>query len=327
MSDLNSRAVRAIRGASAGWERFWFSEIPPHIYALLRILLGIVACASLLGLSDLAAFWDLDGFVPLGDKGLGFKSWLVLHTAGHIEGRVLFFTCLTAYALMAIGFRTSLTVALSLAASIAQLFWNHLPLSAAHAALQSGLFCLVWAECGSVWSLDAWLSRTAESRHPTPDPGRCSLAPLRLIRFQIALIYLSSGLWKLSNPLWRDGSAVHYVVNANVYQRFPYELPTALASFTTLLTYAVLFWELAFALMILWRPTRRVALIAGVLIHVGMTAAIEIGPFPWVMLSGYAAFFDPEVVRDLPGRVRQCLQRRNRKGTLKREATTLAPNA
>jgi uncharacterized membrane protein YphA (DoxX/SURF4 family) len=142
------------------------------------------------------------------------------------------------------------------------------------------------------------------------------IAPFRLIRVQIALIYLSSGLWKLFNEQWRDGSAVHYVLNNNVYQRFRLQVPPGLDWLTTLLTYGVLFWEISFGLMILYRPTRRIAIIVGVLMHLGMLTMIEIGPFGWVMLASYVSFLEPERVPSLPARFRHMFVRPSRSPAL-----------
>ena len=58
--DLSSVSARAV----AAWSRFWFAPIPPHAYALLRILIGIIGGASVLGLHDIATYWAIDGLVP-----------------------------------------------------------------------------------------------------------------------------------------------------------------------------------------------------------------------------------------------------------------------
>jgi hypothetical protein len=152
----------------------------------------------------------------------------------------------------------------------------------------------MWADCGAVWSVDAWI-RGTHIGAPGNEPI-CPIAPLRLIRFQIALIYFNAGLWKLLNPYWRSGSAVHYVLETNVYHRFPTLLPVTFDWVIPLLTYGTLFWELAFALLLLCTPTRRVAIALGILMHVGMLLTIEIGPFHWVMLASYLAFLEPRRV-------------------------------
>jgi vitamin K-dependent gamma-carboxylase-like protein len=272
------------------WHSFWFAPIPCHVYALLRILFGALGFASLIGLRDVQMFWALDGLVPADAAGLGIKAAVAQSGLAAVAPAAVYAGCLASFAGMTIGFRSGVSVPLSLAASLVQLAWNDLPLSAAHAVVQGVLFCLIWADCGSVWSVDAWLERRRTPEAPAPP---YVIAPLRLIRFQIALVYLSTGLWKLQSPLWRDGSALHYVLNTNVFHRFPYTLPVSFEPVLTLATYTTLLWELSFAFLVLYGPTRRLALAAGVLIHVGMMAGVEVGPFSLVMLAGYVAFLDP----------------------------------
>jgi len=283
-----------------GWERFWFEGVPPHVYSFLRIALGSVALVTLLGLNDITTFWDAGGLVP-SEGASSIKQWVSSHALGAPAGLALYVGCLTSLVLMTVGFQCSLTVPLALVSLLAQLSWNYLPLSGAHAAIQVLLFCLVWADCGAVWSLDSWLARRARHEKPTP---LASIAPLRLFRYQVALIYFASGLWKLYNPLWRDGSAVHYVLNNNVYHRFPDLLSPGLEGLATVATYTTVLWELGFGIALLYRPTRRLALAAGVVIHLSMLILMEIGPFHFVMLAAYPAFLDPASFPNWSRRVR-----------------------
>jgi hypothetical protein len=124
------------------------------------------------------------------------------------------------------------------------------------------------------------------------------------------LIYLNAGIWKIFNPYWRDGSAVHYVVQSNVYRRFPQGMPLAFDHVASFLTYGTLAWELTFPFLLLFARTRRIALIAGILIHLGMLLTIEVGPFHLIMLASYLAFLDPNVVAGLSNRLRVVLGRR-----------------
>lgn len=288
----------------AAWERFWFAEVPPHTYALLRILIGLIGVATLFGLRDVPAFWSLEGIVPADDGGLGVKAFLLSRSLGSVAGHVLFFFSLASFAAMTVGLQTGLAVALALLSSLIQISWNVLPLSGAQATVQVILFCLIWADCGAVWSVDAW--RDARGRLPSsgrPEPPLVPIAPLRMVRFQIAMIYLSTGLWKLSNERWRDGSALHYILNNHLFRRNPHGWPPALDALATAATYGTLCWELGFAFLVLYAPTRRLALLAGVVIHLGMLATMEVGPFSWVMLAAYTAFLDPWKVPALSQRV------------------------
>lgn len=275
------------------WQDLWFQPIPPHLYAVLRVAFGLCGTVILIGLSDFTTFWDLDGFVATDRGWRTLKGAALAAGLGDIAGRLLWAACLAVFACMTVGLWSRATVPLSFAAALGYHGWTGLPLSGADDALRGFLFCLIWTDCGEVWSVDAWRLRRRSPRAAARPPLHLAIAPLRLIRFQLALIYLSAGLWKLHSSLWRDGSAVHYVVHTNVYHRVQDALPPALDWMTTAATYATLFWEIAFALMLLWSPTRTLALVAGVLIHLGMWATIEVGPFHLVMLSSYLAFLDP----------------------------------
>ena len=282
------------------WERFWFAPIPPHIYALLRIAFGLVGCGTLFGLRDLSTFWFLDGLVPLHVGAVGPKHYLIAHGLGHAAGAVLYAVTSLSFVAMTIGFQTRIAVPAALFTSLIQVAWNYLPLSGADAAMRVFLFCLVWADCGSVWSVDAWLAARRNVAAPPPTASETtSIAPLRLIRFQVSLIYLSAGIWKIFNPYWRDGSAVHYVVQSNIYRRLPHGMPLAFDQLVNVLTYGTLAWELSFAFLLLFTPTRRIGLLAGILMHLGMLLTIEVGPFHFVMLASYLAFLVPDAVPQL----------------------------
>jgi len=282
---------------AARWVRFWFSPIPTHSYALLRILFGLLGCGTLVGVSDISTFWALDGLVPAADES-SIRALVLSAGLQDVAPIGLYIVSVAVLIAMTVGFRTGTAVTLSLAAMLAHLSWNNLPLSGAESLVTMVVFCLMWADCGSVWSVDAWLQRRTPGNSIAASPY--AIAPLRLIQCQIALLYLSTGLWKLANPLWRDGSALHYILNANVFHRFPVATSPAWEWLLTCATYVTLLWELAFAFALPFRTTRRIVLIVGVLMHLGMIATLEIGPFSLVMLSSYVAFLDPQRVAELP---------------------------
>jgi hypothetical protein len=292
------------------WERFWFAPIPPYIYALLRIAFGLVGCGTLFGLRDLSTFWFLDGLVPMDVGAVGLKQYFVVDGLGHAAGVVFYASTAASFVAMTIGLQTRVAVTAALFTSLMQVTWNYLPLSGADAAMRVFLFCLVWTDCGSVWSVDAWLAARRNIAAPSTAPETSSIAPLRLLRFQVALIYLNAGIWKIFNPYWRNGSAVHYVVQSNVYRRLPHGMPLAFDQVVSLLTYGTLAWELSFAFLLLFARTRRIALIVGILIHLGMLLTIEVGPFHFIMLASYLAFLEPETVPQLSYRLKRLLGRR-----------------
>ncbi len=251
---------------------------------------------GLLGLTPVSTFWSPMGIVPLSGAAAELKTWLVAWDLGAAAGLIFFLTLFACFVSMTAGYLTRAAVGACFFGSVLQAHWNPLPLSAANQVVIAVLFCLLWVDCGAVWSLDAWRRPLRTAPGSARIAGRLQpIWPLHLIRIQIALIYLSSGLWKLTfSPVWRDGSALQFVLQQNVFTRFPVSFPTGFDWLLTVLTYFVLVWEIGFAVMLLHPWTRRLALITGLVLHLGMWTSLEIGLFNCIMVASYAAFLEPE---------------------------------
>lgn len=263
------------------WNGLWSGMVPPHLYAVLRVAYGALGLLGLVGVAD-SAFWRSSLLVaPQG----------TLHELAHrtgdpdtAGGAVFWFSALS-YALMTVGLWTRTSTVCAYASSLLHAQWNLLPLSSAFLAHRVGLFCLMFADCGRVWSVDAWWRVREAARQP--------VWPLRLLRFQVALIYFWSGISKLLNASWRDGSALHYVIANEQFRRLAWTPPGSFEPPLAVLTYLTLAWELAFPFLLLHRRGRRFALASGVALHSGMAVILELGPFSLVMLASYLAFLDP----------------------------------
>jgi len=272
------------------FQKVFATEVPPHSYALLRMVLGAIGVMSIISITPIDTFWSLDGLAPL--PATGIRAWLAQHDLGTLAGRALFISLLASFGGMVIGFRSDLAVLASFLGQIAVVHWNSLPLSSAHQVMTVLLFCLVWAETGQVWSVDAWLKGATATRAQP-------VWPLWLMRCQVAIIYLSTGLHKLAYPTWRDGTAVHWALNLNGFHRFPWPLPVQLAPVEAFLTWGTLLFELGFWLFVLFRRTRPWALVAGVGLHLGLFATLELASFSYLMLASYICYLAPETIQKL----------------------------
>lgn len=294
----SSGLTRTRLAALDRWQRFWFAGIPPHQFALLRIIFGLLGIVGLLGLTPVSTFWSPSGIVPLSGSMAEVKAALLNWNLGTAAGLIFFAALLVSFVGMTVGCLTRATVGACFFGTVLQNHWNPLPLTGAVQVVIAVLFCLFWVDCGAVWSIDAWrrARRTgfdASLNSVTAQP----VWPLHLIRIQIAIVYLSSGLWKLLwSPVWRDGSALHFVLQQNAFSRLPIWFSPALDPLLTAITYFTLFWEIGFPFMLLHWWTRRLALIAGVALHLGMWVSLEIGLFSWIMIGSYVAFLEPEQV-------------------------------
>jgi vitamin K-dependent gamma-carboxylase-like protein len=273
---------------AAAWDQFWFRPAAPHLYAVLRILWGLLALVNLFSVADLKAYWYLSGLV--GPRDTAFQVFVTRFAPDTTVAVWLFAASLVIYVLMTVGFWCALTVPLSFVALLVEKQWNQLPLSAAFQVHYTLMFCLALAETGEVWSVDAWLRR----RRGDTSVRTVRIWPLRLFRAQVAIIYFFTGFWKFQDVHWRDGSAMHYVMNNLIFRRFPIDPPAWIDPVLTLVTYMTLAWELAFPFMLFNRHTRRAILLLGLAMHIGMWSVMEIGPFSWVMIASYVAFVDPD---------------------------------
>jgi hypothetical protein len=283
------------------WERFWFEPVPLVSYAVLRAVFGVVGIVNLLSYTPVSMFWPVDAIAPIPGAGVGLRVWVQEAGLGTAFGTAYFAVLLAAFVALATGFFTRWAVLACFIGSVGQKYWNHLPLTSSVEVITVVLFCLLFVDSGRVMSVDAWLARR---RGRSPDPLTLTepIWPMRLIRFQVALMYLNSGLWKLFGATWRDGTTLHYVMNHNIFHRFPFAIPPAAEGALTLGTYLTLAWEIGFAFMLLNRWTRRVALMGGVCVHLGIWFGMEVGSFSWVTLATYVAFLDPHgLARRLAG--------------------------
>ena len=281
-----------VQPSASRWNAFWFTTVPPNVYAILRMLFGLAGLISLVGLGDLPLFWSCNGLVASSGSPTcaAFAGRGLAWVPG---GAILAFAGLSFLAML-IGYRTRFAVCFAFASVFLIARWNDLPLSAAHQVLRAVLFCLIWADCGAIWSVDSWLARRNDVRGATTATQGTPIWPLQLLRIQVAAVYLVTALWKINNVAWQDGSALHYVFENPQFRRFAFLASPTLDAWTTGATYVTLAWELAFAFLVLHPRTRRWAIIVGILMHLGMWTALELGPFSWVMLASYVAFVDPE---------------------------------
>jgi hypothetical protein len=134
------------------------------------------------------------------------------------------------------------------------------------------LFYLMLCPCGAVFSVDALFKKRAGPVHVHP-------WPLRLIFVQMIFIYFMNGLYKLFGASWLEGDSLHYVLGDLALTRFSQvQLPIP-HRVTQIMTWSVMIWEVSFPLLMLEKWTRRIALVFGVLFHLGIFATMELGGF------------------------------------------------
>jgi hypothetical protein len=173
----------------------------------------------------------------------------------------------------------------------------------------NALWLLVLARSTATLSLDCRL-RTGRWTSEEPVPAW----PRWLAAFQLVLIYWSTGAHKLS-AAWvpgGDASALYYTLQQPSWQRRDMSWLAWAYPLTQAATLFVWLWEVSSPLLLLalWyrrtadRPGRLRALfnrinfrrwfvLAGVAMHLGVLALMEVGPFSLLMLAFYPCLYRP----------------------------------
>ena len=158
------------------------------------------------------------------------------------------------------------------------------------------LFC-VFANLSQHWSIDSWWRhrRGVASIYPkaiTRRIPRWSLALAHntvvvLCAYQIMLIYVNSGIYKLLGDEWLEGSALYYAFNLDVFRVFPAlsDLAWQITPFVLIGSWISIWAQVLFPLLLLWRPTRYAALMVIMGMHFGIGLFLGLWPFSIAMIA------------------------------------------
>ena len=290
---------------SALWRRLFLCDVDARPLAAVRIALGLVVLLTFVEYLPVLERAHSDaGWLPT-DKAralMGWQHWSLLHYISSPTGVLAVGLCGVAAATsMVLGFysRTSAWICLILLASIH--VRNPTLLYGADSLTRLLLFCTALGRCGAVWSIDAMRRAGPRTRYAPVVP--IPVWPLRLLQFQMVVIYAGAGLSKVFGETWEGGSALWYGLLNPVYTRFNPEaatLPEFLVPILAGATYFVLVWELLWPLAVVVHPwPRRIALFIGVLVHGGIFAVFQIKWWGIGMLVGYLGFVAPQTYRAL----------------------------
>jgi hypothetical protein len=282
------------------WNCFWFNEIHARQYAVLRIAFGFLSALYLIqllpfvesqfsGSGWLGAIRQIEGqnggnwsllYLPLGEYNLAY-----------------------AYALVGIGIASSVLLMIGwqsrIAAGVSWLIWvslwnrNPLILDGDDTILKLMCFYLMLSPCGNAWSVDARKNNL---------PQRVGVWPLRLIQFQIALIYFVSGWVKFYGPEWQAGTAIQTVLihpHYSAINGWPLINDGIISKFLPNLGDFIKWWEVLFPLTLLHPLSRKISLLIGVCFHLGLLLTMNLRWFAIIMLALYPALLPNDFFKRL----------------------------
>jgi len=181
------------------------------------------------------------------------------------------------------------------------------------------LFWMMFMPTGARYSVDAAL-RNARG---WPLITHATALPMRMGQLQIAWIYGNTAIHKWGGAAWHNGNALRIALGLDhLFTRplgkFLFNYP----AITRFGTHAALVTEIAFLPLVflpVWKPKRveawletqgpakqrlvglffqptykALAIIGGVMLHVGIALTMSVGNFSYIMISSYVLLFEPE---------------------------------
>ena len=294
------------------WACLWL-EKDLYVLAVMRIVVGLSAFFCFLSFAPHVLFYFAEGgFLPLQQLDRlgprpGSISLLYLSEA---EGWViaLYIALLLTSWLYALGWKAQLTGPLLWLLVISFVNKNVYVFSGVALFIVQLLLILMFADTARV--LTKWSTLRLED-----GPARGQTAwVFYLVRLQLCVAYFKSGFYKLMGDSWLDGTALSLVLSNPDWRRFDYSWFLGQEWFCVMLamvTRVVVFWEVLFPLLVLWRPTRFLALALGLVVHFFHMVSIEVGMFVPLMLVCYLAFLPDDTVRKGLLYLRSAFSRRN----------------
>ncbi|MFO6451110.1 MULTISPECIES: HTTM domain-containing protein [unclassified Aeromicrobium] len=272
----------------------WLTSAQHHLrsFALLRILLGVAILMTLVpSARDRGLLWgDASFWVDPEARRRGFVTFdLLMPKDSPLLFDVAFFGLVLLAVLFTIGLRTRIVLPVMLVLLVSLQANNPYVLNGGDTLIRLALLFMLFANLDAHLSVDARLRRGRARRRRVPAhvANAAHNVGLVLCWFQILVVYVVSGFWKLSGGEWLDGTALFYALRLDAFavQPIANELLWQSSVAIGLATFVALWAQTLFPLAVLWRPTRIAVLVTLVLMHLGVATLMGLWPFSLAMIG------------------------------------------
>lgn len=274
---------------------YWFGDVDARPLGLFRIAFAALMLKEAIYHIFVAEVWYSDaGMLPTRLlPRLAPNTPTLMSAMPDTWMAILFFILWTMVALLLlVGWQTRLMSVLNFILLVSVINRNPLVATGADSVMQAFAFWSIFLPLGRCYSLDA-------RRRGEQGKSLVYAFPVRMFQIQIALIYIFTTIFKLQGQTWSNGDALYMAMQVRMHT-FPlaeWLLANASISVLRTLTYIALLIEGGFAILAfapIFQPyLRAVALVAGVLLHIGIGLVMNVPNFPLVMIIGYLMLIDP----------------------------------
>lgn len=162
--------------------------------------------------------------------------------------------------------------------------------SGGDAILRMVMLYLCFTDAGQRWSVDARLRSGRGAVRPfMPDWFSTTVHNLALILIvhQVVMVYVGSAFWKVQSEVWKNGTAVYFPLQTDAYSPWHDLLHPFYANAFIIhsSTYMAILVQMFFPVLLIYRPTRLLALVLITGMHLGIGIFMGILYFSLVMIA------------------------------------------
>jgi predicted DCC family thiol-disulfide oxidoreductase YuxK len=266
--------------------------------ALMRVMYGMLLLFDLYNRARyLTADYTDVGVLPR-DVAVNYYSnpWMIsVHLLnGSWEVQAILFIIAAIFAgMLLVGYRTRLATIISWILLISLQTRNPLILQGGDVLLRVGLFWAMFLPWGKYFSVDSVL----KPRKPAESSIYLSGATVAYI-LQIAIVYWFAALFKFPAVEWiREGSAIYYALSIDQLTNWLGHILLKFKTVMKIMTFGSLGLE-AFGPFLFFIPVytdvfRLIGALSFIFFHLGLSASMHLGPFPWVGITTAIALLPP----------------------------------
>jgi predicted DCC family thiol-disulfide oxidoreductase YuxK len=298
---------------ASDFEGFFFRRISASGFGLMRIGWACTALFyMLLELGDIARYYSDSGFLPRTLTALALRGSYRFSLLDYVGDPALilgmYLVLVVALICMAVGLWPRLSTIVSVLLLFSFHERNFYMLTGGDTVLRLTGFLLMIAPGISAFSIkrlrEQW--RHWKKSGTFLEPIMQSIWPYRLLLWQLIVLYVSSGWYKLLGNTWMQGSAPAIAFHHDHFSRFSGIGIDTLSVFSPLIAGSVLLFEFAWVLLLLprfftytipWVRTpsyKRCLLLCGLAFHGGIFLVLDAGSFPIVMMVAYLGLLTEE---------------------------------
>ena len=281
---------RCLSFARAGFERFWFAAADPRPLGFFRIGVAVLGLVQVVLIwSSLLQLYGNFGFVQWAVTEAAVNTWLpsigtltlVLYPYG-VSSSACVYGVFCAYVLalvgLLIGWKTRLFAVGACLLYCLTDNSGYISLYGFDTMLHISLFYCVWMPVGASFSADQRL-------HGGPvQPSFLANVSLRTLQLHLCILYLDSGLAKLSGIQWRNGEALWRVLMEPRFSVFDASWLAHVPVVAKLACWTVLVIESGYGVLIWPAKTRPIWVIATVGLHLGIGILMGLWLFSLIMI-------------------------------------------